>query len=863
MENTKRVKIDMRKFILPFFILFFFFLSFAQEIHRSIHFMEHEKYKDIIPMPIKNRGFYGKFSFGALSTPIVSKEVMGFYVYWYTGTSSLRWGLLTILAYFSCDVNAQGDITNFHGWPNSAPIDEAHSHGVKVLLTATLFNGGDIRTLIQSSSNRSNLIENLYEAVSSAGADGVCIDFEYPYSSDREYFTTFIEELSNYFHSNMPDSIVSIATPAVNWNDRFDFNSLTNYADYLFIMAYDYYWSGGDPGPNSPLDYVDGSPWYSWASVKKTIEDYLYGDYGVGDGKKNKLLLGVPYYGHKWPTTDCSIPGDSSDTGGAVLYATAVDEAMTYGRNWDNYSSTPYYMYDCSSSPHQVWYDDEESLGLKWDLVNQYDIGGTGMWALNYDGDRDELWNKIEEKFVQNIPGTINNPILIETSPYVDNNDTSKNIQSLFDYYSCAPNTNESGPEICYKLVTEKSGDILVNVVDGVGVDIDVHILDGTSSSDCLDRGHHSAAVFNVPAGTYYIVADSWVGSDGTVYDGAYTLTVEFIPEDEWISNQIADGLLFKRKSYSNLFSSKQFVNVLDVDLKDHFFKIFPVFKSECDTLSNLVSSNGGKCGVNCGWVGDGCTLNSFLKRDYTLYALNPSDRPPRATYGIDYFQNQWIMRIGGGSDWPQVPNAIGGGPLIVRDGEVVSDPLGVEGFDSSLDERDSRCALGITYDDHLLLITVDKNGNAGDGMSISELAQYMVWLNCKDAMLLGSGSSTTMYVEGEVVNGVVNLPDSNGVEDHLGEESVPAALVVEKISDVDSDGDGLSDDIDPEIHVKHFDVNGDGVVDIGDYLILANYLCENIAYGISPFNFPGCGDGNLDGKFNSVDLILMLRKIN
>ncbi len=853
----------MRKFISQI-LLFSLFTSFLYAIStgESIHKREHEKYKGVIPKSIKNKAFYKKYGFGELSTPRVNREVMGFYTYWYTGTSNLRWDLLTILAYFSCDANSSGDITNFHGWPDSAPIEEAHSHGVKVLLTVTIFDSDTIRTLIQSSSNRSNLIDNLYNAVSSAGGDGVCVDFEYPYSSDRSYFNTFIEELSNYFHSNMPGSIISIATPAVNWNDRYDYNTLTDYADYLFIMGYDYYWAGGDPGPVAPLDYTNGSPWYSWASVKKTVEDYLYGDYGVGDAKSGKIILGVPYYGYKWPTTNCSIPGDSTASASSIIYKNAIVEANSYGENWDNYSSTPYYLINCSSSPKQCWFDNSDSLGLKWDLVNGYNLGGTGMWALNYDSGRSELWDKIEEKFASNVPGTISNPILIDVSPYVDNNDTSKNIESQFDYYSCAPDTNESGPEICYKLVTNTNGDILVNVQDGVGVDIDVHILNGPSSDDCLSRGHHSAAVFNVPSGTYYIIADSWVGSDGTVYDGPYTLSVEFIPEDEWVENQISDGIVYKRKSYSNLYGSKQFVNVLDVDLKNHFYDVTPVYNESCDITSNLISNNSGICGVNCGWLLSDCTLNSFLKSNYTLYKTNPSDKPPRATYGIDSFRTQWILRIAGGSDWSQVPSGVGGGPLLLKDGNILDSPLQDEGFDSSLDNRDSRTILGITPENHLILVTVDKNGDAGGGMTISEVADYMKSLGCSDAMLLGSGDTTTMYVQGEVVNGVVNLPYSNGVEDHLGEVNVPAVLMIKELSQSDSDGDGLPDDIDPEPDVKHFDVNGDGVIDINDYLILANYLCGNLEYGESPFNYPECGDGNLDGTIDSIDANLMLKKI-
>ncbi|BBB32235.1 hypothetical protein TTHT_0660 [Thermotomaculum hydrothermale] len=388
-------------------IIIAFFTAFANKnannpalSFQSIHQLQSKEYQNITPTPLKSEQYYKMFTKGEVSTPRVKKQVLGYYTYWKTGTSNIQWDLLTILAYFSADIDSSGNITDLNGWPSSAPINEAHAHGVKVILTATLFGGSSIRTLIQSETNRQNCIQNLFNQVQSAGADGVCIDFELPYSSDRDYFNTFIQEISDYFHTNMPGSIVVVDTPAVNWNDRMDFNTLTDYADYLFIMAYDYHYSGGDPGPVSPLSYTSGSPWPTWAGIVQTLDDYINGTYGVGDAKKGKLILGVPYYGYDWPAKACDIPTEQRANGSAVIYSNAVDKAAQYNREWDDYSQTPFYDYNCSTSyPHQAWYDDEVSLGLKYDKVNQYNIGGTGMWALNYDGTRTELWEKLREKF--------------------------------------------------------------------------------------------------------------------------------------------------------------------------------------------------------------------------------------------------------------------------------------------------------------------------------------------------------------------------------------------------------------------------------------------------------------------------------
>lgn len=376
--------------------------------YKTIHQIQLEEFRNRIPLSLPESEWkIKKEALLPLSVPIVGKQVMGFMPYWSTSTSNIQWDLLTILAYFAAEVDpSTGNLTNLHGWPSSAPIATAHANGVKVLLTATLFGATNISTFLNSASARSNFISQILNQVQSAGADGVCIDFEFPGSSQRTNFTNFITGLANTFHTNIPGSLVTIATPAVDWNGSFDYNSLTNSADYLFIMAYDYHWSGGDPGPVSPL--VSEGVWSpDGISVQKTLNTYIYGSSGVGDTKKNKLILGLPYYGFNWPTTNnCVLPDTKTANATAILYNSAEPNSQVYGKKWDTGFSYgpdggswgPYYCY-VSTANQQVWYDDWVSLGVKFGLVNRLGLGGTGMWALNYDGTRTELWEEIRRQF--------------------------------------------------------------------------------------------------------------------------------------------------------------------------------------------------------------------------------------------------------------------------------------------------------------------------------------------------------------------------------------------------------------------------------------------------------------------------------
>ena len=114
--------------------------------------------------------------------------------------------------------------------------------------------------------------------------------------------------------------------------------------------------------------------------------------------------------------------------------------------------------------------------------------------------------------------------ICVDSFPYVNDNDTTGGNATL-DGYSCAPTTNESGPERVYRVDVAEGG-LLVASLDnlGVDVDVDVHILEQLDPGTCLDRGHWDAAAL-VPAGRYWVIVNSWV--DGSVsQEGAYELTL-------------------------------------------------------------------------------------------------------------------------------------------------------------------------------------------------------------------------------------------------------------------------------------------------------------------------------------------------
>lgn len=124
---------------------------------------------------------------------------------------------------------------------------------------------------------------------------------------------------------------------------------------------------------------------------------------------------------------------------------------------------------------------------------------------------------------------------------------------------------------------------------------------------------------------------------------------------------------------------------------------------------------------------------------------------------------DQLEIKIALTPDWQQagIEQIIGGGPRLVRDGQIEITGE-AELFRPDITQgRAPRTALGITEDGKLLLVTVNgRQPNISVGMSLVELANLLLELGAVQAMNLDGGGSTTMVIR----NLVLNLP-SDGKE--------------------------------------------------------------------------------------------------
>lgn len=123
--------------------------------------------------------------------------------------------------------------------------------------------------------------------------------------------------------------------------------------------------------------------------------------------------------------------------------------------------------------------------------------------------------------------GQLDAPLEIPGLPFADTRSTVDAPSLEFDEYTgCAAPADESGPENLYRLELSEVTPIRAIVLDRVGVDIDVHLLDDSASeAGCIARDDMMIERTLDP-GVYWFALDTYVSDDAVELSGEYTFVV-------------------------------------------------------------------------------------------------------------------------------------------------------------------------------------------------------------------------------------------------------------------------------------------------------------------------------------------------
>ena len=341
------------------------------------------------------------------------KIVMGFLPYWnFKYADETNFQSLTHLVLFGISYNPDGTIRTREenypepGWRNleintEEIIKRADKNDVKLILAITGFDNDTITQIISSPSATQTLISETKQYIQKKGYEGVNLDFEYQGETSqqiRDNFTTFSKALTTQLRETMPYLEISLDVYAdsAKGNRLWDLAKLNSYFDQILVMTYDFHRpSSATAGPVSPV-YGAGIDW------SQDITTLLAEHAQVTPPEK--LLLGIPFYGYEWTTTTNKYLSPTIKNSGQLASYRRIKsiinnppEELTL--SWDDQALSPWLYFSNGNYYQQIYYDDLRSLGLKYDIVNQIDMAGIGIWALGYEGQETEIWDLIEEKF--------------------------------------------------------------------------------------------------------------------------------------------------------------------------------------------------------------------------------------------------------------------------------------------------------------------------------------------------------------------------------------------------------------------------------------------------------------------------------
>mgnify|MGYP001035718083 CR=1 FL=1 len=329
-------------------------------------------------------------------------EVFGWHPH-YMGSAyeSYDFNLLTTIAYFSYDVNPEtgGYRSDYsiNDWKTTGLIDSAHAKGCDVLLTITNHGRNYNQTFLNNLTAQQNLIDSVITLLELRNGDGINIDFESLPEGITDQMTAFVQTIAAVLKQVNPKYQITLALPAVDHTDAFDIDELSPVVDRFVIMGYDYH-SGSSkrPGPVAPL-HPEGKEDESTFNLQKSVNDYI-----AAGLPQSKMIMAFPYYGRVWEASNDSF-SNAQFTQALTYRAIRSDYEPLYEMQYDSNSTSYFFQYvDTTTNNYvQCWFDNEISLGKKYDWVDDQKLRGIGIWALGYDNGYTELWSLIDQKFTE------------------------------------------------------------------------------------------------------------------------------------------------------------------------------------------------------------------------------------------------------------------------------------------------------------------------------------------------------------------------------------------------------------------------------------------------------------------------------
>lgn len=255
-------------------------------------------------------------------------------------------------------------------------VATAHSAGMKVWAVLNDFDGNvasadDTAASLSTDTYRSKIVDTVMQSIKASGADGLNIDMEHVTKSSVNDFLELIREFSvecrNAGITLSVDDYVPTFTGYMNRAEQ------ARVCDYIVTMCYD----------EHSTDSEEAGSVSSLSFVKKGIEDTLK------TVPAEKTIAAIPFFTRLWTTAG----GKVTSTAYGMTDAENAASSMNMSEKWDDQTGQTYCELTSGDTKYQMWLENEKSIGLKMEAVQEAGCAGVAEWKLGLE--KQEIWEII------------------------------------------------------------------------------------------------------------------------------------------------------------------------------------------------------------------------------------------------------------------------------------------------------------------------------------------------------------------------------------------------------------------------------------------------------------------------------------
>lgn len=235
------------------------------------------------------------------------------------------------------------------------------------------WQGAMVADLLTDPTTRARHVQAVVDAAAAGGWAGVDVDYEDLPPLAGGAFTSFLGELAERLHAR--GMVLSVDVPARTSDGgdpgtlAYPYELIGRVADEVRVMAYDYSYATGGPGPVAPLDWVEAVVAHAVARVPE-----------------EKVVLGLAAYGYDW------VGGSGTDIGSADAARLAARQGVV--PRWDSGSASSTFTYQLEGRSHTVWYEDGRSAAAKAEVAVRNGLRGVALWRLG--GEDPGVWATVD-----------------------------------------------------------------------------------------------------------------------------------------------------------------------------------------------------------------------------------------------------------------------------------------------------------------------------------------------------------------------------------------------------------------------------------------------------------------------------------